>query len=336
MSEDYSDYISDSSDASNNEFIFKIDLNTAASDQVFYTAKRSTTTNFQDNVKNQQTNLDIVASTIHFSGEDSHLRIITTEQSPKSGDGEAKARDRWIHIQTECISFEEFERRVKILTFDYHEDLVPVVVYLLKKIQKTHEEKSAYGGFIEPGTVFRVDGVDWKDRSKPDLSAIFVSFPYFDMGKWKPPDAPNNEALHLPRGLFQSSYSQENALDRDGNQIFRKFKGIKSDQYLRVPQLWVLILQSRTIITCGPSNLPDLFDDNVRFVEEEKLAANGPSLIQVTDFLRRTTYLPVDRCKTFLGLKQSIEQQCLSDTDFTMDDCLLHAGESEEELIGNI
>jgi len=53
--------------------------------------------------------------------------------------------------------------------------------------------------------------------------------------------APAN-IVPLLLGLFQTSYTQENALDRDGEQMFRKFKGIKSDQYLRVPQLWAIVL----------------------------------------------------------------------------------------------
>ena len=124
-------------------------------------------------------------------------------------------------------------------------------------------------------------------------------------------------------------------MDRDGEQIFRKFKGVKADQFLRVPQLWVLVLQSKTIITCGPSALLEMFADHIEFVDEETLLVNGPSLVQVTDFMRRITYLPIDQCRTFLALKQSIEQQCLSDTDYGICDCILHSGSSEGELIGS-
>jgi hypothetical protein len=206
---------------------------------------------------------------------------------------------------------------------------------LLRKIQDDYEKSSAYGSYIEPGTVLRSDGTDRNRRDQPDLSAIFISFPYLDIGKWRPPGPPKDESLHLPRGLFQSSYTQETASNRDGEQMFRKFKGIKADQFLRVPQLWVLVLQSKTIITCGPSALPETFAEHVEFVDEEALLVNGPSLVQVTDFLRRVTYLPVDQCRTFLELKQSIEQQCLSDTDYGIDDCILHSSSSEGELTGS-
>lgn len=207
-------------------------------------------------------------------------------------------------------------------------------MYLLRKIKNRHEESSAYGSYIQPGTVLRCDGTDRKNPEQPDLSAIFVSFPYFDMGKWKPPDAPKDDSLHLPRGLFQCLYTQEVALDREGDQMFRKFKGVKADQYLRVPQLWALILESKTIITCGPSTLVDLFSEDIEFVDEDSLPANE-RLIHVTDPWRRVTYLPLDQCRTFLGLRQSIEKKCLTGTDCKIDECILHSGSSEEELLSN-
>jgi hypothetical protein len=54
------------------------------------------------------------------------------------------------------------------------------------------------------------------------------------------------------------------------------------------------------IITCGPTPLRDLVSERIEFVDEEKLRANGPpSLVRVTDFMRRVTYLSVDQCGTF-------------------------------------
>jgi hypothetical protein len=213
--------------------------------------------------------------------------------------------------------------------------MIPVVGYLLKKLQEDYESPSAYGRYIEPGTVIRCDGTDRNHPDHSDLSAIFVSFPYLDIGSWRPPDPPKDESMHLSRGLFQASYTQENALERESEQMFRKIKGIKTDQYLRVPQLWALVLQSETIITCGPSALKEMFEETIQFVEEDAVSTRGPSLVQVTDVLKRVTYIPIDRCKTFLVLKQSIEEECLSDVEYGITDCILHSGSSEEELDGS-
>lgn len=207
-------------------------------------------------------------------------------------------------------------------------------MYLLRKVQQDYEERSAYGSYIQPGTVLRCDGTDQKHRERPDLSAIFVSCPYFDIGNWRPPDAPNDSSLHLTRGLFQCLYDQEIALDRESDQMFRKFKGVEPNQYLRVPQLWTLVLQSETIITCGPSTLQEMSGGQIEFIDESSLLANE-RLVHVTDFFKRVTYLPVDQCRTFLQLRQSIEQQCLLGTDCAINDCILRSGNSEEELVGS-
>lgn len=207
-------------------------------------------------------------------------------------------------------------------------------MYLLKNIQDNYEERSAYGSYIRPGTVLRCDGTDQNHLDKPDSSVIFVCFPYFDTVKGEPPGAQTDEAIHRPRGLFQSSYPQEIAKERDNDQMFRRFKHSKSGEYLRVPQLWVLVLSSRIIITCGPSKLQQMFETGVNFATEESLLllTDGPTLVHVTDFYRRITYLNLDRCKTFLELRQRIEEECLLDTIETIDDCILHSGEGEEEL----
>jgi hypothetical protein len=205
-------------------------------------------------------------------------------------------------------------------------------MYLLKDIQEASQYNSAYGSYITPGTVLRCDGTDRGNPGKPDASATFISYPYFDVGKGGPADVPKDRSFHFARGLFQHFYPNEVALDRDGDQLFRKFRQAKHDQYLRVPQLWVLILNSKTIITCGASPLEDLFKGAFEFAAEDLTA--GPSMVQVTDFFGRVNYLPIDQCRTFLELKQSIQKHCISKTDGVkhINDCLLHLGDSEDEL----
>lgn len=207
-------------------------------------------------------------------------------------------------------------------------------MYLLRKVRQRHEESSAYGSFIQPGTVLRCDGADPQHWEKPDLSAIFVSCPYFDVAESRPANPPSDASLHLTRGLFQFHYPQEVTLDREVDQIFGHIKGVRSNQFLRVPQLWLMVLQSETIITCGPSPLSDSIGNHIEFVDERSLLINE-RLVHVTDFMERIIYLPVDQCRTFLELRQCIQQQCLSDTDGTIDDFVLTLGNNQEELIAN-
>jgi hypothetical protein len=200
------------------------------------------------------------------------------------------------------------------------------------EIPHRYEDRSVYGSHFRPGTVLRCDGTESAHLDKPDLSATFVSFPYFDIGTGKPPNAPENESIHSPRGLFQDAYPQEAAHDRDSDQIFRKFKRIRTGDYLRVSQFWALILQSHTIITCGPASLPDMFDDSVEFVAANALLADGPSLIHVTDHLQRVAYLSLERCGTYLALRRSIEEECFKGLEETIDDFVIFIEDSDLEL----
>jgi hypothetical protein len=78
----------------------------------------------------------------------------------------------------------------------------------------------------------------------PDVSVLFASLPYFDLGSLKKPGTSYDTSLHIPRGLIQYEYDREFTMDRDEEQMFRKLGGMASHQYLRVPQLWVLVLNS--------------------------------------------------------------------------------------------
>jgi hypothetical protein len=131
--------------------------------------------------------------------------------------------------------------------------------------------------------------------------------------------------------LFQFQYPQEVTRERDVDQIFKGFKGLTGNQYLRVPQLWTLVLQSETIITCGPSPLPETIDGSIECVDEKSLMATE-RLIHVTDFLQRVAYLPLEQCRTYLQLRQAIAEQCLAGTDCKIDHCSLKAGNNEEDL----
>jgi hypothetical protein len=215
---------------------------------------------------------------------------------------------------------------------EHDEDLIPVILHLLRHVRDEYEERSANGSYIRPGTVLRCDGTDAKRTDKPDLSVVFISFPYFDLGTGNPPQAPKDVSNHSPRGLFQSEYPQEAAQDRDAEQMFRRFKHIRAGDYLRVPQLWAMVLHSRLIITCGPTLLPEMLHDGVEFVAEETLLATGPSIVHVTDALKRVVYLPLEHCRTYLALRMSIEEKCFKDLDEDSYDYILHAGSSESVM----
>lgn len=215
-------------------------------------------------------------------------------------------------------------------------DCITTLMYLLQRVQDEYEITSAYGSYIRPGTVLRCDGKDRKQPQSANVSVTFISYPYFDVSDGNWPDAPKDDSLHLSRGLFQQHYPQEVAQDRDREQSFHKFRkpDTRANQFLRVPQLWVLVLDSSSIITCGPSALTTTFQGGIEYVKEEALLLGAPSLIQVSaEFATKTIfYLPLGSCKTFFALKSKIHEECLEERGYHIDDCALHTFDSEEEL----
>jgi hypothetical protein len=224
-----------------------------------------------------------------------------------------------------------FEQRHAVnVTLQHHVECVPVEMYLLDHFKTRFEHSSAYGSYIEPGTVIRCDGMSRRYRDIPDISVTFLSFPYFGLGYGSPSEAPRDKSLHLVRPLFQQHYPRELTKDRDENQQFRGFQ--KDEQvhtYLQVPQFWALIVNSTTMITCGPAPLADMFSHTIHVVSEDSLLSNRQCLIHVTDFHKRVTFLSTEQCGTYFELERTIQQECLTKTEEDMTDCLLYLGDTE-------
>lgn len=82
---------------------------------------------------------------------------------------------------------------------DYDEDATPVVGYLLRHIKDEFEERTPHGSYIRSDTALRCDEIDHARADKPDISAIFVSFPYFDISALNPSRASKDTSLHETR-----------------------------------------------------------------------------------------------------------------------------------------
>ncbi|KAH7094539.1 hypothetical protein FB567DRAFT_5930 [Paraphoma chrysanthemicola] len=209
---------------------------------------------------------------------------------------------------------------------------MPVVLHLLDEVAEKHEVKSAYGSHIRPGTVIRCDGTNSGRDEIPDVSATFISFPFFDVGDRRAPASSDDPSLHMVKDLFQQFYHQEVTTDRDAAQQFRQFRGIKPGQYLRVPQLWVLLLNSATIISCGPRSLQSMGRDFLEIIPQNELLTQTLKMVQVTDFYNRVTCLRADQCNSFLALETNIQEECLSGKDSNIDQCSIHWGDDDAEI----
>ncbi|KAH7084891.1 hypothetical protein BKA63DRAFT_4739 [Paraphoma chrysanthemicola] len=279
--------------------ILKIDLTGHA--PPLHLLKRRTDLNPQPGRHSASDSHDIAAYVnLRGSGSSSSLRLFTRSPGPEAVQG---PRERWHHLATEAISFQDFKSFAQDATHAYHVDCMPVVLRLLDEVAEKHEVISAYGSHIRPGTVIRCDGTDSGRDEIPDVSATFISFPFFDVGDGRAPASSDDQSLHMVRDLFQQFYPQEVTTDRDAAQQFRQFRRTKPGQYLRVPQLWVLLLNSATIISCGPRSLQSMGRDFLEIIPQNELLTQTLKMVQVTDFYNRVTCLRADQCNSFLALE---------------------------------
>lgn len=218
------------------------------------------------------------------------------------------------------------------ITLEHDSDWVSVVMSLLNHVEDNYEYSSASGSYIKPGTVLRYDGLERLSHGKPDISVMFVSLPFFQVGKGKFMEAPKDNSLHTTRGLFQQFYPDEITKDQDHDQQFCKFRQTQNGQHLRVPQFWALVLNSTTIITCGPTPLAEMADGWIEIVPEDSLSSKVGYLIHVTDFYKRVRFLDPGKCGSFLALKQTIQRECLLETQKSINQCQLHLGDSDTIL----
>ncbi|KAI4636058.1 hypothetical protein J4E83_001012 [Alternaria metachromatica] len=313
------------------EYITTIDLTDTTLEQRRLAANRTTTFGLKAFGEPQSKEFVVAAADLHRSGfKDEHLRIIT-QQRDETAASTTAALDRWLHVHTDHVNRETFEKLALNFVLKHDEDLVPVVLSVLEEVWSNYEEQSAYGSHLRPGAVWRCDGTDAEQSHKPDLSATFISFPYFDAGTGPPSYKSKEYPTQLSRGLFENAYPHEATHNRDADQMFRKFKRNRKKQHLRVSQLWALVLRSRTIITCSSSPLPEMFH-GVEFVAANDLLVKEPGRIHVTDHLRRVMYLPLETCTTFFGLRRTLEEHCFRDTETTIDDCIITGEDSCKEL----
>jgi len=106
-------------------------------------------------------------------------------------------------------------------------DTLPVVMYLLNIIADEYQHTTPHGSYVHPGTILRCGGIQNSESSRPDLTATFISFPYFDISS-------TCESL---RKLFQQFYPEGPTPDMDDNEQFRQSKTVQPSHFLCVPQL---------------------------------------------------------------------------------------------------
>ncbi|KAG9378418.1 CorA Mg2+ and Co2+ transporter [Pyrenophora tritici-repentis] len=281
------------------DHIITINLKAGVSEPRKSTIARANTQRFQDSPGVSRVDLAVTTSAIYRTGRGAQNVRITTRKPDENARAECKATNRWIHTKAQSMSLNVFEDVAINFAHDHDGDLMPVTIHLFKQVREHYKKQSVYGSYIQHGTVLRCGGTYPAIYRKPDISAIFISFPYFDVDKNGPHHAPKLETTHLPRGLFQNAFPQEAARDRDDDQMFKKSPSIPQE---------------------------------VEFVAEDTPRSGLTSLVHVTDHLKRIFYLPVADCRTYFALERRIGEDCFAELPTLFTDCVIHAGDRDGEL----
>lgn len=199
---------------------------------------------------------------------------------------------RWIHHQRETapVSFTDFQRRVG-QTQDLFEEELAVATRCLEHVRR-HRKISARGRYFEH-TVYRAETDHKVGEQQTPIRATFISIPLFallkatDSGTGNYPSSGEiraSDLLHPLRTLLQ--YSNHLAIDdeRDHQQVITKLdrNAGRKKAFIQVPELWSLVINMYTVVTCCPLSVNELCGKNISLRSPE-LSARGPVNARVGD-----------------------------------------------------
>ena len=235
-----------------------------------------------------------------------------------------RCESRWRHIQSEVITFRQFYKEVMRLP-GLEDDELALAARLLNKVRKTCEKQFIHGRYLKP-TVLVYDGADPEEDSEEPKTATFISLPIFTTDIPKRHTSTKEDEGHPVRALLQSRYRLESTKNRDKGQVIRKIQR-HSDHVVHVPQVWALIINKHTIITCAALGTSTLRGDTIRIMKYADAQLDEATWsIHFADARGTVFYLPLRFCKTWFGLVKQITTDCLQDEYDLIRDQLLRSG----------
>ncbi len=235
-----------------------------------------------------------------------------------------RCESRWRHIQSEAITFRQFHKEVMRLP-GLEDDELALAARLLNKVRKTCEKQFIHGRYLKP-IVLVYDGADPEEDSEEPKTATFISLPTFTTDVPKRHILTKEDEGHPVRALLQSRYRLESTKSRDKGQVIRKIQR-HSDHVVHVPQIWALIINKHTIITCAPLSTSTLRGDTIRIMKYADAQLDEATWsIHFADPRGTVFYLPLRFCKTWFGLVKQITTDCLQDEYNLIRDQLLRSG----------
>ena len=235
-----------------------------------------------------------------------------------------RCESRWRHIQSEVITFRQFYKEVMRLP-GLEDDELALAARLLGKVRKTCEKQFIHGRYLKP-TVLVYDGADPEEDSEEPKTATFITLPIFTIDVPKRHTSTKEDEAHPVRALLQSRYRLESTKNRDKGQVIRKIQR-NSDHVVHVPQIWALIINKHTIITCAALSTSTLRGDTIRIMKYADAQLDEATWsIHFADARGTVFYLPLRFCKTWFGLVKQITTDCLQDEYDLIRDQLLRSG----------
>lgn len=277
------------------------------------------------------------------------LEIISTKWVPndegrelvtltvKDHEQEVHCESRWKHIRRDAITLGQFYREV-MQTPGLGDDDLALVGRLLDKVRNISEKKFVHGRYLKPITlVYEGKDPDFYTTHHPSerpirKTATFVSLPVFTTCHPKRHTSTKEFEGHPVRALLQSRYRLESTKKRDKEQVITKTTSIR-DQLLHenhvvhVPQVWALMINNYTIITCAALDASVLRSDTIKlmsYTDAQKDEATWS--VHFTDARGKDFYLPLRYCKSWFDLVRQITDHCLHDEYSFIRDQLLKGG----------
>ena len=268
-----------------------------------------------------------IISTQFWVPDDEGGEVVTltvTDDTTSKKQDKTRYESRWRHIQSDAITFRHFHKEVMMLPGLEDDDLA-LASRLLNKVRKTCEKQFIHGRYLKP-VVLVYDGADPEEGSEEPKTATFVSLPIFTTDVLRRHTFTKDDEGHPVRALLQSRYRLESTKSRDKGQVIRKIQR-HNEHVVLVPQIWALIINKHTIITCAPLNTSTLRGESIRIVRYADAQLDEATWsVHFTDARGTVFYLPLRFCKTWFGLVKQITDDCLQDEFKLIRDQLLKSG----------
>lgn len=254
------------------------------------------------------------------------VTLTTKDGVAKANHSSIDCESRWMHIQSDRMTFRDFDRHVMGAPGLEDDDLA-LVGRLIRKVKKTSEKQFVHGRYLKPITLV-YDGEDPDGGSKIPKTATFVSLPIFTTECPRKHTSTREDDLHPVRALLQSHYRLESTRKRDRAQVITKSAlHEKQDHVVHVPQIWALIINKNTVITYAPLTTAVLRGESIKLMSYADAQLDEATWsVQFTDAEGNISYLPLRYVRSFFSLVKHIADDILHDEYNLVRDQLLKDG----------